>query len=290
LDGKATDQITPPGANALTVIWCLLFDGSDQVIGSVSDGVWTAPLLGDRAVPGAATNIAAPGPYTLVFPGARSPAALQAASVAPLVDPPIGDSHGTATVDAKGTISLKSDLAEKLKVTQKVPLSKDGHWPLHVPLYSGKGLWLGWTNFADEESSDFSGDANWIKPPLPRAKHHAAGFIHTDLLTGSRYTAPTGTVDRIVAITNGLVILSGGNLPQPLTNTVTLGLGNNVTNGGPVPLSLKFKLPSGQMSGSFTPTGASSGVVLEKAGFASGYFLGTNASGRVRFQSAEPAP
>jgi hypothetical protein len=295
LDGKATNQINRPGTNALTVICCLLFDGSDQITGSVSDGVWTAPLLGDRAVPGAATNIAAPGPYTLIFPGAPAAAALQAASVAPLDDPPIGDSHGTATVDAKGTISLKGDLAEKLKVTQKVPLSKLGHWPLHVSLYSGKGLLLGWINFANEESSDFRGDVTWIKPPLPRAKHHAAGFTHTDLLTGSRYTAPTGTVDRIVAITNGLVVLGGGNLPQPLTNTVILGPGNNVTNGGPVPLSLKFKLPSGQMDGSFTPPGASraisfSGVVLEKAGFASGYFLGTNASGRVRFQAIDPVP
>jgi hypothetical protein len=295
LDGKATNWIVRTGTNALTVIWCLPFDGSDQITGSVSDGVWTSPLLGDRAVPGAATNVAAPGPYTLIFPGAPAAAALQAAGASLSGDPPEGDSHGTATVDAKGTISLKGDLAEKLKVTQKVPLSKNGHWPLHVSLYSGKGLLLGWINFTDEASSDFSGDVTWIKPPLPRAKHHAAGFTHTNLLVGSRYTAPTGALDRIVAITNGNVILSGGNLPQTLTNMVTLGLSNTVTNEGPLPLSLKFKLPSGQMSGSFTPPGASravtfSGVVLEKAGFASGYFLGTNASGRVRLQAAEVIP
>lgn len=295
LAGKATNTIARPGTNALTVIWCLLFNGSDQITGSVSDGFWTSPLLGDRAVPGAATNVATPGPYTLVVPGTPAANALQATGAAPSGDPPEGDSHGNVTVDAKGTLTLKGSLAEKLAVTQKVPLSKNGHWPLHVSLYSGKGLLLGWINFADEESSDFSGDVTWIKPPLPRAKQHAAGFTHTNLLTGSRYTAPTGAVDRIVAITDGIVILSGGNLPQPLTNTVTLGPGNGVINGGPLPLSLKFKLPSGQMSGSFTPPGASravtfTGVVLEKAGFASGYFLGTNASGRVRFHAAELTP
>ena len=295
LAGRATNVITRPGTNALTLIWWLLFDGSDQITGSVSDGVWTSPLLGDRAVPGAATNVAAPGPYTMVLPGAPSPAALQAASMTPLGDPPEGDSHGTATVDARGALTLKGSFAEKLAVTQKVPLSKQGHWPLHVSLYAGQGLLLGWINFADEELNDFRGDVTWIKPPLPRAKHHVAGFIHTNLLTGSRYTAPTGALDRIVALTDGGVILSGGNLPQALTNRVTLGPGNNVTNVGPLPLSLKFKLPSGQMSGSFTPPGSSqavtfTGVVLEKAGVGSGYFLGTNASGRVRFQSAGPGP
>jgi hypothetical protein len=295
LDGRATNTISRPGTNAVTVAWHLLFDGSDQINGSVSNGVWTALLLGDRAVAGAATNVARPGPYTFVLPGEPPIEGFKAAGLIFVPPAPDGDSHGTATVDAKGTVTLKGNLAEKLTVKQKVPLSKNGHWPLHASLYSGRGLLLGWVNFADEELSDFGGEVTWIKPVVPRTKYHRPGFTHISQMIGSRYTAPTGAVDRILPITNGVVFVSGGDEPLSFTNTVRLGLGNVVTNDGPQPLTLKFKASSGQMSGSFTPPGASkavpfSGVVLEKARYGSGYFLGTNLSGRVRLQPAESAP
>ena len=285
-EGKAMNIITHLRTNRITVNWCLRFDGSDRIEGSVSNSQWVAVLEGDRAT-AAATNVAAPGAYTLVFPGETADDGLSAASSAPTGGPPQGDSFGTATVDAKGVVMLKGDLAEKLSITQKVPLSKDGHWPLYVSLYSGQGMVLGWVHFADEESSDFGGLATWIKPASPKAKYHPSGFTHENSLVGSRYRAPTGAVDRIFPFdTNGVVVLTGGNLSQSFTNEVDWGLNNIVTNKGPLPLSLKFKLPSGLMSGSFTPTGATravpfNGVVLQKARTASGYFLGTNTSGRV---------
>jgi hypothetical protein len=49
LSGHAMNTIPRIGAGALAVLWTLKLDGSDEITGSVSDGIWTAELLGDRA-------------------------------------------------------------------------------------------------------------------------------------------------------------------------------------------------------------------------------------------------
>jgi hypothetical protein len=74
---------------------------------------------------------------------------------------------------------------------------------------------------------------------------------------------------------------------------VTLGAGSKVTTNSPLPkLSLSFTLSSGLFKGSYTPTEAGAkavslaGAVMQKATNASGYFLGTNESGRVSLRAA----
>ena len=107
---------------------------------------------------------------------------------------------------------------------------------------------------------------------------------------GSHYVAPVGMAP-VLEITNGVVILSGGNLSGDSANDVTLGPKSKVTNLGPNQLTMTFTLSSGLFKGTFVEPGttkkrAFNGAVLQKANNGSGHWLGTNQSGRVVFQAA----
>src|SRR5206468_1009847 len=160
LEGKAANTIARAGANPLSAVWCVGLDGSNQIIGTISDGNWTARLQGDRAVFNARTNACKlAGKYTLVIPG--TPGATRT---------PEGNSYGTASVDSNGVVALRAYLSDKTSAAQRVSLSEDGQWPLYVPLYSGKGSLFARVNFAERQGDDLSGSLTWSKPPLPTAK------------------------------------------------------------------------------------------------------------------------
>ena len=275
LDGTATNVIPRRGTNALTVTWAVDLGGSDQIRGTIGDGSWTAQLLGDRAVYSAIRPAPWAGLYTLAIPGTPG---------ATLV--PEGDSYGTARVEANGFVNLKGYLADHSSIAIRVSLSESGHWPLYASLYGGKGTLLGWVTLADQTTTDFDGLMSWIKPALPTSKYYAGGFTNEPSLAGARYTPSTGVTNRILSLTNGLVLLDGGDLSQSFTNAVVLGPGNKLTNASPNSLALTFNPASGLFRGSFLPAGntrpfAFKGAVLQKANEGSGYFLGTNQSGRV---------
>ena len=279
LEGQATNTITRAGTNSLTATWSVALDGSDQLNGTVSDGSWTATLLGDRAIFGKTNPAPYAGRYTFIILGSPGPLA------------PEGDSYGAAVVDSKGGAKLSGSLADKTSLTAKAPISKNGHWPLYVPLYGGKGALLGWATFTNQAATDFAGVMSWVKPSTSTAILYPGGFASESAMLGSRYTRPIGVTNHILALTNAQVLLTGGNLQQPLTNDAIVGLNSKVTNTGPANLSLSFSLSSGLLSGKFTPTSSIAstsfkGAVLQKANFASGYFLGTNESGRVTVDRA----
>ena len=284
LEGKATNTILRTGTTPLTVVWSVAFDGSDRITGAVSDGSWTAELDGDRAVFNARSNPSGlAGKYTLNIPG--TPGATLT---------PEGNSYGTVTIDGNGVVSLKGSLSDKTSAVQKVPVSKNGEWPLYVPLYAGKGSLFSWVSFMPRDQDDFHGALMWSKPALPTAKYYPSGFIDSYMMTGSRYVAPVGATNRILALTEAVVLISGGNLPQSYTNHVILGLNSRVTSAGPDKLSLSFTLSSGLFKGSFTPGDVGkavsiSGAVLQKATNAAGFFLGTSQCGSVSL-TAPPAP
>jgi hypothetical protein len=287
VDGKATNHmVARKGTNALSIVWCLDLAGGDILTGTVSDAIagWTAELHGDRAVFSKTRPCTNAGKYTFTLPGLPHDLFV-----------PGGDSYGTVSINSNGLATFKGFLADKTGAAQKVSLSKDGQWPLYVPLYSGKGSLLSWIAFTNRPTDDFHGLLNWSKAAQPPAKgkYYTGGFSTNEAtLVGSRYAAPTGT-DKILPLTDAIVTLNGGNLPTDTTNSVTLGAGSNVTTNSPLPkLSLSFTLSSGLFKGSYTPTEAGAralslaGAVLQKATNASGYFLGTNESGRVSLRAA----
>src|SRR5207253_992298 len=104
---------------------------------------------------------------------------------------PAGDGFGTVKVDSGGHIQWSGVLADGTKVSQKTMLSKDGVWPLYVPLYNGGGSLLSWIKFDDGAAG---GPVVWLKPRGALTKYYPAGFTNAVLAVGSLYTRPaTGT-------------------------------------------------------------------------------------------------
>ena len=274
LDGRATNTIPRKGTNALTVTWHVDLSGSDTVSGTVTDGSWTADLGGDRAVYSKTNPCTQAGKYTFVLPGLPGDSFV-----------PGGASYGTVSIDSNGVVTLKGYLSDKTGASQKGQISKNGEWPLYVPLYSNKGSLLSWIAFTNRSGDDFNGLLNWAKPANPKNKLYPLGFTtNTVELLGSRYSAPVGT-NKVLTFTTAELVLSGGNLDLAYTNSFNIGLGSRVTNVGPHRLTLSFTPATGLFKGSLTPTNAGtkaiafSGAVLAKANYAAGYFLGTNQSG-----------
>jgi hypothetical protein len=286
LNGRATNTIVRKGTNALVVTWHVDLGGSDEITGTVSDPVagWTATLEGDRATFSKTSNpCPLAGKYTLLLPGLPRDAFV-----------PGGHSYGTVSIDSNGVATLKGYLADKTSAAQKAPLSKDGQWPLYVPLYSGKGSLLSWIGFEDQSTNDFHGLLNWSKPMLPTAKYYPGGFTTNEAeVVGSRYVAPVGVTSRILQMSGGQLSFAGGNLAEDALLSVTLNPGSKVTNNSaPAKLTMTFTVSSGLFKGSYTPTNAGAkavrfaGAVLQKGTSAAGHYLGTNQSGRVLLEAA----
>jgi hypothetical protein len=280
VDGLATNLITRSGAGPLTIWLTLdLAGGTDQITGTISDGIWTASVLADRAALHPLDDPAIQaGRYTLILPGNDAAAATE----------PGGDSFGTVTVDARGNVKFSGTLADGTKVSQRAPLSKNGWWPLFVPLYGGGGSVLSWVIFLDSSEASFTGVATWIKSARPGAVIYPGGFTVQRDFSGSSYRPPTNATERVLALLSGAVGFSAGNLTMPFENEVVLGEGNRVANLGANDLTLSIARASGLFSGSVTPPGATRsvsfrGALHQKQNYGSGFFLGADQSGRVRF-------
>jgi len=277
LDGQATNYITR-GTNSTLTLGMLLdlsVSGTERITGAVSDGVWTAELLANRSVFNA-TMSPAPwtGLYTLIVPGTNDPPA-----------GPGGDGYGTVKVDAVGNVKLSGKLADNTTLSQKAPLSKNGEWPLYLSLYSKKGSLCSWLRFdTNLPASGLAGTLDWFKPAVTKGLY-ASGFTNQTGLIGSSYVPPPTKTNRVIALTDAAVTMSGGNLSDAVTNFVTLTQDNKVTttNSG---FSLTFTLSSGLLKGSFiNPATAKktsfTGVLLQTNNSGSGFFFSTNESGRI---------
>jgi hypothetical protein len=219
-----------------------------------------------------ATNYA--GKYTMVIQRTNDDASL-----------PAGDGYGTVNVNTAGKIKLSGSLADGTALSQSTTVSKDGQWPFYASLYGGKGSALSWITF-----TNLDGRFSWIKPALPTARFYRAGFTNAEFVAkGSRYTQP-GRTNRVMELTdgtNGIVTFTGGELPD-FTNHVTLGTANRVVNTSSNRLTLTIARSSGAFNGTVAPPGATrripfKGVLLQNHNHGSGYFLGTNQTGRVYF-------
>jgi len=259
-----------------------LTNGTEQLTGTVTNqaatgAVWTAQLVTDRAYYDGKTRIAPQaGKYTVLFPADTN-------SVAG----PESDGFGAVTVTTKGAVSLTGTLADGTKVTQKTALSKYSQWPLYVPLYKGKGSLISWVNFTNETTTDVSGLFNWFKQ-TNSAKYYAAGFTNEAAIVGSLFVAPK--TNAILNLSNALVAFTGGNLTTDFTNGIAIDAKSKVTHQSPNKMSLTFSKSSGTFSGSVTPPAggkatAFKGAILQKQTNGSGFFLGTNSSGRVTLQA-----
>ncbi len=281
--GLGNFLVARKGTNALQLGLSLdLTNGTDQLTGTVSEvtsnatTIWTAQLLADRAFFDGKINVATQaGKYTIVLPADTNSAA-----------GPEGDGFGAVSVTTKGAVSLAGMLPDGTKFAQKTSLSKNGDWPLYVPLYKGKGSLISWVNFTNQPESDLFGLFNWFKR-AQAAKYYAAGFTNEALLVGSRFIP--GTTNNILGLSNALVSFLGGNLSADFTNAIAIDGKNKVTNLGSNKLSLSLNKSSGTFSGSVTPPAGGkalsfSGAILQKQTNGAGFLLGTNRSSRVELR------
>lgn len=277
-DGMATNTVNRSGAEPLTVLLFLdLYNGSDTITGSVSDGSWTASILCSRLVYDKRTNPAPlAGTYTVVIPGGDDDSETE----------PVGFSFGTVTVDAGGRVALKATLADGTRLTQSASLSKVGYWPLYVPLYAGRGSVLSWVVFGESNETSFTGEFNWVKPAEASARLNPDGFAVRRELRGSSYIVPEGPADSVLDFTAGRVTFVGGNLAENFFNEISLA-SNKVTNLSTNQLKLSINRKTGLFSGKVaTPDGEYTipfkGVVYQKQNLGWGFFLGPDQSGRVQ--------
>ena len=281
LAGREQQTVTRPGHNALALDLQLEWaDGSEQIKGLVGDGFWVAELLGDRAWPHQ-TTCPAHGHYTLTIPGNPESAT-----------GPDGDGYAFVTVDVAGNVGCQGKLADGQSINQTAAVSKNGEWPLYIPLYAGKGSILSWITFTNRGADDLNGLLSWIRPTLPGTHDYPAGFTNETLVSGSLYTPPT-TTDRILNFSAGQVVFTGGNQTLPITNYVTLDSFGRVTNLGPHPMAFVINAGNGFFTGSIRFPGslvaeAFEGVVVESRDAGSGFFSGPSDRGQVRIEAAAP--
>jgi hypothetical protein len=279
-NGVASALITRKNTNSLNLTLRMDTTDNNLISGTVDGGTWMADLEADRVPFDAKNNpCLLAGKYTFILPGAGDGSPLR----------PQGDCYGTVSVSTAGLIKLTGALADGTKLSQSASVLAHGRWPLYVPLYSGAGEILSWLTFSNSAQDDFSGPVSWIKPAISSAKYFPAGFDLETNAIGSIYHAPASTTIPILAMTNDFVLLTDGNLGNNLTNSVTIGPKSQVFDQT---LVNKLKLTVSTSLGSFKGTFQDpvtlkpvsfSGVLLQKQNYGSGYFLGTNQSGRVYF-------
>jgi hypothetical protein len=138
----------------------------------------------------------------------------------------------------------------------------------------------------NQPTTDLMGLLNWFKQSQPLAKYYPGGFTNEVFLVGSSYRPPT--TNRVVNFTNAIVDFTGGNPQLDFANDVMLSADNTVLNNSTNKLTLTIQKPTGLFTGSVTPPGGTTaqpfrGALLQKQNLGSGFFLGTNQSGRVQF-------
>lgn len=275
----AVVSVPRSGATPLDLrLQLLTTNDTPQVIGSVSGGGWTSPLWGQRLAFSSKEPTALAGKYTLLLQNTN--ASSQA---------PNGHGYAAFTVRPDGTIVLSGRAADGTSLSQRSALSRLGDWPVHIPLYKGGGLILGWLRLVSQ-----SGLANAQGPQLVWIKEagydnaYPGGFSLPLLAEGFKYLLPAS--DTVIPLTNGVAAFYGGDLLSPdlgvwsFLGVVARGQNHFVAVEGDDNFRLDVKKSNGFVTGQVTDfiTGrktALKGVVLQQKNSARGYFLSGGRSG-----------
>ncbi len=262
INGEASASVSRD-AGTLPLIVALNLDvsnGTEQITGTVSNSSWAAALQADRATYLSTNPFPNQGRYTMVLGGVGG----------------VGDGYGMFNITSAGLVSLSGVLPDNTSITPPaVSISKYGQWPLYIALHGKLGALIGWLDFTN---GDFTGDANWFRLG-------GDGFTNSLSITSSTFAPGAGAIP-ILGVTNLCVSLTGGDLPDVLSNNVTFSNGGKLipSGSGISNLVLSVTPASGAVSGSFIDpvtrrATAIKGVVLQQQSSAGGFFVTTNATG-----------
>ncbi|MGZ5528558.1 MAG: FG-GAP-like repeat-containing protein, partial [Limisphaerales bacterium] len=242
-NGNAHITVKRTGTVSLTAnLEVDLLGSSDEVTGDVTDGNWDAALLGDRAPTTAPAGTV--GKFNVAFVGNGDGVLTMG-----------GDAIGVVTVTAANRLSLSGSLPDRTILSQTIALSKNGQWPLYVPLYAGAGSMIGWvtvTNHTQPVQAQPDG-ISLIKTNNHKT-YYPGGFTNTfSIESGVSVPFVFGVP---VISTNGTVTCSSGNLFGDDVAPYSMST-NNVFF--PDPSFDKFKVTfdktAGYLNGSFFNSG-----------------------------------
>jgi hypothetical protein len=192
---------------------------------------------------------------------------------------PGGFSYGSATVNKKGEVAVVINLADGTSrpFSFSGAMARDGTCPIYAPLYGGKGVILGWIQFATDGSGIIEqSSVSWLKPPVAD-NYYTGGFLITPNLSGSLYirskpgTNIFGATDLAFAIDEDY---PGFPLPSPTNFAVTF----NPVNGkfsGVDEVTITLTPTTGALTGFFHSSGRKApynyhGIEVNGSGF--GFF------------------
>jgi len=281
--GNATNTAPRAKLNSLQVSLHVLpvTDGTEQLTGTVSDGVFTSEILADLAVFNKVNLSPFVGRYTVVL----APANTNDVTV------PQGFGYGTLTLSTTGSGKLQGTLGDGTKLNASAPVSGYGTWPLYNSLYKKQGSVIGWITIASNNT--LTAMVDWFKPATPTDHFYPAGFTTAAGMTGAIYVSPTAGGPSIAG--SGTLTLGGGNLSGNIVKSVVIDAQGKVTvsPSGPDKLTMKIQPTTGQLSGSFVNPAIGNksikfnGLLLQSDKSSAGFFLGTSQSG---FVTLEPSP
>jgi hypothetical protein len=245
-----------PKVSPLTLSLTLgLTNNPAQIFGTVSDGVWTASLRANRAVFSAAQPFPEPGNDTAIF----------------------GAGYGSVAVGLNGYAALHGFLSDNSALASAaISVSADGQWPLYIPLYGNAGALFGWLGFTNSGATNLSGALVWARANSFNSFNRLLPAVGTPLVAQSPF----------LGLTNLQITLTGGDLPGPLTNSLTL-LQSGVLKpqDAAIPgLSLSVNTTNGLVTGHFTHPSTHAveqikGIIFQAQTNASGFFRDANGSG-----------
>ena len=237
---------------------------TETIAGSVSNTAsgWNSTLLSFLNVNAGSFPASLAGEYLVAIPGNASASA----------GPP-GDGTLSVIVDTDGSVSVSGYLADDTLVTQETHISRNGAVPFYVGLGS-TGSASGWLTFLPGGTTHLQNDSEVVFIRGAGATYYSSGFTNATVALGSLYD---DAATDLLTMSSGSVVLSGGGLSTPITNTYTLA--NNVITINPAAtngVALTMFRASGQVSGTFTSgaqTGDINSVILQSTNSARGYFV-----------------
>jgi hypothetical protein len=293
-DGSATLELPRHDKDSLLLTLQVDLSGSETLTGTVADAsnTFNALLTAYRAGFSASSHATDfEGSYTWAMPAESGIA-------------PAGNSFGTATIAPAGGVHLSLTLGDGTIATAAGSLSANGLMPLYVSLYNGKGSLLSWLSFTKSSTSPSTNAAYWFKDSVTLFKVDASGnpvpvtvaagiypdgFTLTNLMLFIGSYAAEGKGTNALDATNVSVLLSGADLTNSITNTISLN--SSGIGGSTATTAVNISDKSGLFTGSFKDPVSGKivhyqGAVLQPWQTGYGVFAGGGLSGAVLIEPA----
>jgi hypothetical protein len=246
-----------------------------SLTGLVYSATWSSPAMAFPAGYSKQKPWTGAGAYTVLIPGTDDS-----------TTQPGGEGYASLTVRSQGTLKISGKLADGTAISLGANMSLAGLCPLYAPLYSGKGVILGWLVVASEADSDLYGRLFWIKQ-VQKAACYPGGFTNQTDAIGSAYTLTNG---QALVFSSGTASFNEGSLPAGFANDFLLNKLKGTSTNKTFNLSINAKsgIFSGSVSNPFVKKSKAlsfQGAVLQKQNLGYGFFMGSNQSGRVVIQA-----